>query len=233
MNHEELAQKLENAVQRILKASSKSSARQKPLADYLLSRLRDGLLPQHLHAYLKSEAKVPGLARVKSWDIGLVYPKASKNESSKERPLTKPRLLLSLKSILANPSGSWPNRLDDLVGEASSVQMLFPEVVIGYVVVLDYGARTRRKGKDKQPVQNNLESLYDRFVKGLRDLSKREPPLWAQGMIEGHWVISIDSRKSNPLLEPQATVEQGEKFLEQLIGALKQREPLLFVEKKE
>jgi hypothetical protein len=217
-----LVLELQEALGRVLHAAKQSSGRQDPVADYLLNRLRHRL-PAHLHAHLGREVQVPGLARPKSWDLGLVYP---------EGPVRKPRLLLSLKSILKNPSGSWPNRLDDLVGEVSSVQMLFPEVVVGYVAVLDYGAPTKRKEGYKYPVGDELKPLYERFVEGLRALSQRRPPLWAQGLVEGHWVVFVDSRKEAFLLDPEATVERGEAFLDALVSALREREPLLFPAKR-
>lgn len=212
---------LERALQGVLRASSQDSGRQNPVADYLMGRLRTRL-PPHLWPHLQREAPVPGLAREKSWDVGLVYPEGP------ELP-PKPRLLLSLKSILRNPSGSWPNRLDDLVGEVSSVQMLFPEVVVGYVVVLDYGAPTKRKRVEQHPEGDELSPLYDRFKAGLRALSQRRPPLWAQGLVEGHWVIEVDSRKTPLLRDPVGTLQEGEAFLDALVEALRQREPLLFL----
>lgn len=169
-----LVHELEEVLQQMLGSAVTSSERQKPVADYLRRRLSERL-PSRLLPYLKKEAKVPGVAREKSWDLGLVYPGGKGNPE-------KPRMLLSLKSILANPSGAWPNRIDDLVGEVSSVQMLFPEVVVGYGVVLDHGAPT----KGKRPMGNELEVLYKRFRNGLAALAKREPPLWAQGLIEGY-----------------------------------------------
>ncbi|WP_232822497.1 hypothetical protein [Thermus sediminis] len=213
-----LAQEPEEALRAVLLAYKQSSGRQNPLADYLLRRLRPRL-PVRLHPYLKREVQVPGLARSKSWDLGLVYP---------EGPTRKPRLLLSLKSILANPSGSRPNRLDDLVGEASSAQMLFPEVVVGYVVVLDYGAPAKRKEGCKHPVGDELMPLYARFLEGLEALAKRQPPLWAQGLVEGYWAVAMDSRQEALLLEPEATLKRGEAFLDALVAALREREPLLF-----
>ncbi|WP_243090466.1 hypothetical protein [Thermus neutrinimicus] len=212
-----LAHELEGVLQRMLGSAVTSSRRQDPLADYLLSRLGQRL-PSHLLPYLQKEAKVPGLAREKSWDLGLIYPGG-------KGILKKPRILISLKSILANPSGAWPNRLDDLIGEVSSVQMLFPEVVVGYVAVLDRGAP--REGK--RPIGNELEPLYKRFKQGLAALSKREPPLWAQGLIEGHWVVEIDTRSQPSLLDPEETVRKGEVFVDALVDALRKREPLLFL----
>lgn len=221
MDLSRLAEDLENALSEVLRASSQSSGRQNPLAGYLLQRLRQRL-PPYLWPHLKREAQVPGLARAKSWDVGLVYPEGVGLSS-------KPRLLFSLKSILRNPSGSWPNRLDDLVGEVSSVQMLFPEVVVGYVVVLDHGAPTKRQGGDRRPGGDELSSSYARFKAGLEALSRRRPPLWAQGLVEGYWAIEVDTRKTPILRDPLGTAQAGEVFLDALVEALRQREPLLFL----
>jgi len=209
-------EELKDALTQMLGASSRSSARQEALARYLRDRLALRL-PEGLRPYLRSEAKVPGLAREKKWDLALVYPASGS---------VKPRLLVSFKSILANPSGSWPNRLDDLVGEASSVQIRFPEVVVGYVVVLDHGAPTQ----GKPPEGDENRPLYESFKAGLRALAQRRPPLWAQGLIEGYWVIEIDTRRRDFLLEPQRTLEEGEAFLKTLLDALREREPLLFLD---
>ena len=66
----------------------------------------------------------PGLGRQKDWDLAYVL-------------ADKPRLLVSLKSILRNLAGTVPNRLDDLMGEVANVQQLSPEIVVGYVVIMD------------------------------------------------------------------------------------------------
>ena len=118
-----LAVRLKRLLENMIRTSSQESGRQGVLAGYLEERLRERL-PPHLWPHLEREVSVPGLAREKEWDLGLVYLAGSSLPK-------KPRLLISLKSILKNPSGSWPNRLDDLVGEVSSVQLLFPEVVVG------------------------------------------------------------------------------------------------------
>lgn len=128
-------------------------------------------------------------------------------------------------------SGSWPNRLDDLVGEVSSVQLLFPEVVVGYVVVLDYGAPTKRRGGVYRPPQGNeLDPVYARFKQGLAALAQRRPPLWPQGLVEGCWVLEIDTRRAPLLLRPEEAVAEGEAFLDALVRELRRREPLLFLD---
>jgi hypothetical protein len=220
-----LVLELQEALGRVLHAAKQSSGRQDPVSDYLLNRLRHRL-PAHLHAHLRQEVLVDGLPRPKNWDLGLVYPDLGLVYP--EKPV-KPRLLLSLKSILRNPGETWPNRLDDLVGEVSSVKMRFPEVVVGHVVVLDYGAPTKQKEGYKYPVGDELKSTYERFLEGLRALSQRRPPLWVPGLVEGHWVIFVDSRKQDFLLDPVGTVKRGEAFVRALVRTLREREPLLFM----
>lgn len=216
MEFSALARDLEDALQAVVALPSTSSGRQSPIVDYTWKRLRERL-PSHLWPFLQKEARVLGLAREKRWDLGLIYP-------GEEGARKKPRLLISFKSILANPSGSWPNRLDDLVGEVSSVQMLFPEVVIGYTVIVDFGAPTNRgRSHSLGP------SAFDRFKDGLRALSRREPPLWAQGLIERYWLVEVDTRRQPALQDPIKAVKEGEEFLDALVDALRSREPLLFL----
>ena len=92
------------------------------------------------------EVGIRGFGRQKDWDLAFVL-------------ADKPRLLVSLKSILKNLAGTVPNRLDDL-GEAANVQQLQPEVVIGYVVIMDEAEdRMRRDRRTEGPA---LESGFDR-----------------------------------------------------------------------
>ena len=55
-----------------------------------------------------NEVGIRGLGRQKDWDLAYVL-------------AGKPRLLISLKSILKNLAGTAPNRLDDLMGEGANV----------------------------------------------------------------------------------------------------------------
>ena len=67
---------------------------------------------------------MPGVGREKLWDVAWQH-------------TGKYRLGISLKSILRNLGGTVPNRIDDLIGEAANAQLHSPEIVIGYVVVLN------------------------------------------------------------------------------------------------
>jgi hypothetical protein len=150
--------------------------------------------------------------------------------SREERLLKeKPGLLISLKSIMSNPRGTLPNRLDDLVGEVSSVQMLYPEVVIGYVVLLNRSAPTKRQSGLAYPQGDGLAEPYQRFRDGIARLAVRRPPLWAQGLIEAGWVIEIDTRGDQILVDRPQSLLNGRAFFDTLVDTLRVREPALFM----
>lgn len=225
----ELAQKLVQALKNGLEKPVQSKRRWDSLADYCIERLEARGL-KGLLGGSRGEVRVRGFARAKDWDVVLLAPLrvdlSGKGRSQMREE--KPRLLISLKSVLSNPEGALPNRMDELLGEVSSVQMLYPEVVIGYVVVLDQGAWGKReKGKAARTEEGEWTESFQRFKEQLARLSQRYPPLWAQGLIEAHWAIDVDSRRPDLLVDPEAW-RQGEEFFSRLVDILRQREPLLF-----
>lgn len=155
-----------------------------------------------------NEVGIRGLGRQKDWDLAYVL-------------AGKPRLLVSLKSILKNLAGTVPNRLDDLMGEAANVQQLSPEIVIGYVVIMDeHEDSPRRDGKG---------TWSDHFESNLRKISIRRAPLWNQGLIEAAWLIRIDSSKPVGKRVVNATDmdAKGTTFFQALLDELYLREPTL------
>jgi hypothetical protein len=153
------------------------------------------------------EVGIRGFGRQKDWDLAFVL-------------ADKPRLLVSLKSILKNLAGTVPNRLDDLMGEAANVQQLQPEVVIGYVVIMDVAEdKLRRDGK----------TWSDHFEGNLRRIAVRKAPLWNQGLIEGIWLIRIDSRNpvTQRILDTVDMDAKGSEFFSALLAELYLREPTL------
>jgi hypothetical protein len=101
------------------RGATTSTARLDVLADFCVQELGVRRMPGAL-----IDPKIPGFAREKDWDIAWIH-----NE--------KARLAISLKSLLTNLSGTVPNRIDDLIGEAANLQMYSPEVVIGYIMVFN------------------------------------------------------------------------------------------------
>jgi hypothetical protein len=133
----------------------------------------------------------------------------------------KPRLLISLKPILKNLAGTVPNRLDDLMGEAANVPQLSPEIVIGYVVIMDEAEDfMRRDGKG---------TWSDNFEANLRRIAIRRAPLWNQGLIEAAWLIRINSTrpKGQRILNALDMDARGTDFFQALLDELYLREPTL------
>jgi hypothetical protein len=116
-------EELNHCIDQLLSAKSQSTKRLTALADFCTHQLGEYGLPG-VKGGSSGELRVKGLARRKDWDVAYEF-------------AGKFRLLISLKSMLKNISGSVPNRLDDLMGEAANVQQLAPEVVIGYILIFD------------------------------------------------------------------------------------------------
>ena len=147
---------LSDAVEDLLTRKTQASGRLDKLASYCIAEFaRRGL--SGVRGGQADEVGIRGFGRQKDWDLAFVL-------------ADKPRLLVSLKSILRNLAGTVPNRLDDLMGEAANVQQLQPEVVIGYVVIMDVAEDSRRKKSN--------ETWSDHFESNLRKIAVRKAPLW-------------------------------------------------------
>jgi hypothetical protein len=195
---------LENAVDHLLTSPSTSTRRLELVADYIKRQLERNGLPG-AQGGSTTELRVPGLSRDKNWDVAYEF-------------AGKFRLLVSLKSMLKNISGSVPNRLDDLQGEAANVQLLWPEIIVGYVILLDVAADSPRK-------EGGMWS--DMFEGALKKIAIRKSPLWAQGLLESVWFIRFDSRKpvGRRLLDPRKVVKDRRAFTEAMLSELRSREP--------
>ena len=197
---------LSEAIDDLLVRPTQDSGRLNMLASFCIAEFaRHGLAG--VRGGQADEVGIRGFGRQKDWDLAFVL-------------ADKPRLLVSLKSILKNLSGTVPNRLDDLMGEAANVQQLQPEVVIGYVVIMDVAQdKVRRDGK----------SWSDHFESNLRRIAVRKAPLWNQGLIEAIWLIRIDSREApgNRILDLVDMDAKGTDFFSALLAELYLREPTL------
>lgn len=196
---------LEEAITSLLSHSATSTKRLRSLADYLKQLFEHEGLP-NVKGGSGGELQVPGLSRIKNWDLAYEF-------------AGKFRLLVSLKSMLKNISGSVPNRLDDLQGEIANVQQLRPEIVIGYVVLFDVAEDSVRS--------EDGDTWSDYFEAALKKMAIRKAPLWNQGLFESLWFIRFDSAKpaGARLLSPRDTAQARERFLRALLCELKLREP--------
>lgn len=197
---------LSDAVDDLLTRATQDPGRLNKLASFCIEEFaRHGL--KGVRGGEADEVGIRGFGRQKDWDLAFVL-------------ADKPRLLVSLKSILKNLAGTVPNRLDDLMGEAANVQQLQPEVVIGYVVIMDEAEdKMRRDGK----------TWSDHFEDNLRKIAVRKAPLWNQGLIEGIWLIRIDSRKppGERITDIVDMDAKGTNFFKALLAELYLREPTL------
>lgn len=198
---------LSEAVDDLLSRQKTDPGRLNLLAQYCVEAFaREGL--PGVRGGRADEVGIRGLGRQKDWDLAFVL-------------AGKPRLLISLKSLLKNLSGTVPNRLDDLMGEAANVQQLSPELVVGYVVIVDEAANSIRK--------KSGDTWIDFFEQSLRNIAIRRAPLWNQGLIEGIWLIRIDSRQppGQRVVDVESIDARGTDFFRALIEELYLREPTL------
>jgi len=177
------------------------------MAEFCIRAFADAGLPG-VRGGKADEVGIRGLGRQKDWDLAYVLAE-------------KPRLLVSLKSILKNFSGTVPNRLDDLMGEAANVQQLSPELVVGYVVAVDEAQNSLRRAGDG--------SWIDFFERSLQQIAIRKAPLWNQGLVEGVWLLRFDSRlpRGSRLIDADAITARGTNFFRALVDELYLREPTL------
>jgi hypothetical protein len=201
-----MAVTLSDAVDDLLRRPTQDPGRLNLLAQFCIEAFaREGL--EGVRGGKAAEVGIRGLGRQKDWDLAYVL-------------AGKPRLLISLKSILKNLAGTVPNRLDDLMGEAANVQQLAPELVIGYVVIVDEDQDSHRK---------DGVTWADHFEANLRKIAIRKAPLWNQGLIEGAWLIRIRSgnppgRRISAALDMDA---KGTTFFRALLDELYLREPTI------
>lgn len=198
---------LEEVINGVMELPVQSSRRLSALADYVIWQLEAHGLPGVVGGS-GGELRVQGLGRAKDWDVAYAF-------------AGKFRLLVSLKSMWANISGTVPNRIDDHMGETANVQHLRPEIVIGYVMRFDVSQDSRRRD------DNVLWS--DFFEAALKRLAVREAPLWNQGLLEGLWFIRFDSTKGrgHRLVDPVKTKREGRAFFHKLVTELQKREPAI------
>jgi hypothetical protein len=182
----------------VTEGASTSTKRLDVLADYCVHELAKRGLKG-----VEKEAKLYGGGRTKQWDVAWSLH-------------GKYRLAISLKSILKNLAGTVPNRIDDLMGEVTNVQLYSPEIVTGYMMIFDASSdviSNRREAGWLGHLRNRLEQL-----------SGRKAPAWSMGMIEASCLIEVDFSEGPFLCTPE--VEVGP-FFDRLVGEVKHRNPIL------
>lgn len=100
------------------------------------------------------------------------------------------------------------------MGEAANVQLLSPEIVCGYVIILDIGA-------DKHSKKHGA-TWADHLRSTLSSLSQRKPPTWTIGTVEAVVLGEVDFSKGPTLLTGH---ELFPPFFDVLVEQVKVRNP--------
>ncbi len=135
----------------------------------------------------EAEVTIPGGGRPKDWDVAWKW-------------AGKYRLVISLKSILKNLAGTVPNRIDDAMGETTSIQLYSPEVVTGYLMLID--------GQGDTYSQKHNTTWVELLRSRLANLSDRRAPYWSPGTFEGFAVVEVNFSESPKILSGEDTVAQ-------------------------
>ena len=177
-----------------------STERLSVLANLCVQELRErGLADSEI------DPEIPGFARAKDWDVAWSHN-------------GKARLAISLKSLLKNLSGTVPNRIDDLIGEAANLQMHSPETAIGYVMLFNVGGDEHSK--------RHGSTWSDLLRKRLQSLSCRKAPHWTVGTIEASAFIQVDFTSGPKLV---SGTEEVSRMLDTLVTLVRERNPDLTV----
>ena len=180
----------------VVSKAATSTKRLDGLAEHCVQQLGIRVLTQ-----AETEVDLPGGARTKKWDVTWSL-------------RGKCRLAISLKSILRNLPGTVPNRLDDLMGEVTNVQMYSPEVVVGYLMLLDV-SQDRHSPKHGDTWANYLRARLSGIV-------GRSAPAWGFGMVEAACVVSVGFSGEPAVLTPESDVAD---FFDALATQVKLRNP--------
>lgn len=148
----------------------------------------------------ETEVTIDGGGRPKDWDVAWKW-------------AGKYRLVISLKSILRNLSGTVPNRIDDLMGETANIQLYSPEIVAGYLLVLDVA-------QDRQ--RSSGQTWYDTLMERLTRLSGRRAPYWTPSTFESFAVVRVDFSRGCKLVDSESDVQ---KMFDQLAAETHRRNP--------
>jgi hypothetical protein len=180
----------------VTQGKTTSTVRLQGLAEYCIQELaRRGLQGA------ETEVTIPGGGREKQWDAAW-------------KLHAKYRLAISLKSILKNLAGTVPNRIDDLMGEVTNIQMYSPEIVLGYLMVFDVS-------QDSATTKHGT-TWCQLLRQRLTELSGRKAPSWSVGMIEAFAIVEVDLSRGPTIIRGEPEVHQ---MFDSLVREVNRRNP--------
>lgn len=180
----------------VVEKAATSTIRLQVLAEYCIQQLKNRGLEGAV-----SDVDLPGGARMKNWDVVWFHN-------------GKHRLAISLKSLLKNLGGTVPNRIDDLIGEVTNLQMYSPEVATGYLMLFDVS-------------QDSVDTKHggtwcDVLERRLAVLSGRRMPAWGTGMVEAVCLVRLDFTNGPRFLSQEKEVQA---FFDTLVAEVLERNP--------
>lgn len=149
----------------------------------------------------RPNCEIGGGGRPKNWDVAWEYD-------------GKYRLAISLKSLLKNLPGTVPNRIDDLMGEVANAQLYSPEIVLGYIMILDVA--------DDELSPKHGCTWSELLRRRLTSLSGRRPPAWTIGTMEGFALVEVDFARAARLV---SGTEELPRLFDVLVDQVKLRNP--------
>lgn len=180
----------------VTEGKSTSTKRLSVLADVCIAELAQRGL-----GGAEAEVTIPAGGRDKDWDIAWKW-------------AGKYRLVLSLKSILKNLPGTVPNRIDDAMGETTSIQLYSPEVVTGYLMLFNVA--------DDQVSKKHGHTWAEHLTQKLSALSGRRAPYWSPGTFEAFAVVRVDFSEGPVIVGGEESVYE---MMDHLVAETHARNP--------
>lgn len=168
-----------------------------PLRTKRLASLVKNRFAQHGNPHVKPEVAVQGYVREKCWDLAWT-------------PNGAARLAVSLKTIGGRNGGRYcatmVNRLDDVVGEMTSVKLANPDIVTGYMVLIDVR------------IDSFSPKFQCRWSQWFRD--RLDHLVGGGKFINGLWLASYDSTRpyGDRLVDPQWATDDLDRCVKSLIA---------------
>lgn len=188
-----------------VEGNPQSKARLDQLATYCSEQLEIRDIPGS-----QPDVDLNAHSRTKEWDV-VYHP-------------DRPRLAISLKSILGNISGTVPNRGDGLQGEVVDLQRAHPEIVVGYIVIMPPHETDRYGVSWADKYEGRLDRITGRTKPDWVDrLPNGVDFPWEAGKVEASQIIRIDFDGDGPqLLTDESEMEE---FFDVLASKTKERKP--------
>lgn len=177
-----------------------------PLQHLIASELEARFAPLGPLAEVRLEQGVRGKHRVKNWDVVFSHAR-------------RPHLAISTKSIMANVSGTVPNRIDDAMGECVNVHAHDSGIVLGYLFVMsEAGAeQATRDGR----------RWGDIFAQALASFSGRRSEQDAPELFEAATLLIVDFDAPAPLVRYHPALLDWSGFFDVLVAQVRVRNPLV------